>query len=313
MNALVSFQDVAIFHSSKLSDESFDLEKCEYCNALGGKYCNDCQAVYCSVQCVRQDGEHLQRCKIKDSQIYEIMPHENGMPNDPIPTEAEPIKNKTPVLITCAVDHRTLFVRPSLPYENAEYIKLMNDVVSDAKKAEYLNELPTAGSLIAAPFEDVYYRALVLKPIDADKVVVAFIDFGNVEVCRLSVLKSLSENLKRRKRLAKKITLTNIPEKCINDSAIHHINEIILKDIKLSIKFVNSGSNECELKPKYSTETLNQELNRILNPLLMIKNGDIHFYDVNILYSAFFVCWSMNNLVCLISGNCDGQNNGTKR
>lgn len=211
-----------------------------------------------------------------------------------VPLQAEPIKNKSCVLITCAVDHRTLFIRPTNPDENNEYIKILNDVIADAKKSEYLRKYPSLGSLVSAPFQKVYYRAMILKMINENEMVVGFIDFGNVEVCQFSEIKQLSVNLQRRKRFAKKVILRNVPEKCLNRDALLIINELIVNDMKLTIQFDDMQSNLCTLTPRNLTESLNSLIISKCKPSCLIKERDLFFGEVIFVY---VICLSFQFLL----------------
>lgn len=290
----IRFQNEFVFYSNKSSKKSLELKQCEYCDKPANKLCDDCQANYCSIQCVKLDTDHLIRCKNINEKIYEIPMNRAELCQTSVPLQAEPIKNKSPVLITCAVDHRTLFIRPTNPDDNNEYIKILNDVIADARKSEYLRKYPSLGSLVSAPFQKVYYRAMILKMINENELVVGFIDFGNVEVCQFSELKQLSVNLQRRKRFAKKVILRNVPEKCLNRDALLIINELIVNDMKLTIHFDDMQSNLCTLTPRNLTESLNSLIISKFKPSCLIKERDLFFDEVIFVY---VICLSFQFLL----------------
>lgn len=162
--------------------------------------------------------------------------------------EAEPISKLHKVKITAVINHRLVFVRPADNQQEASFIRHIYDTVKCAKDAETLKTMPSIGSLVLAKFDD-YHRALVLKRIDDTKVAVAFIDFGNVEICNFHELKVMPIELKKRKRFATKVRLNKIEDDLMNEKALQYLYDLMAHGNELTIKFdVNDNVSTAELK-----------------------------------------------------------------
>lgn len=158
-------------------------------------------------------------------------------------------KSNTRVLLTSFLDFKTVYVRPSNPIDDMEFIKLMNDVVKAAKTSAQLRA-PKCGMLVLAQFEMVYHRALILKLLDENKAIVAFIDFGNVDTARIAEMKVMPTELKKMPRMVTRYTLKNVPDAMCNDDALNILFELLNKSAEVTVRFDEPyvpGVTECEL------------------------------------------------------------------
>lgn len=220
---------------------------CANCARACDKVCKICDEPLCSSEC------HASRHEISKKEEDEKVSFVCNR------IEAEPICQN--VKITSIINHRLLFVRPAEYIREIAFIQLMNDIVKCAKDAESLKD-PTVGSLVLAKF-DYYQRAMILKHIDEKTVAVAFIDFGNIEVCKVSELKILPEQLKKRKRFATKIRLSKINEDLMNEKALCYLYNIMVHDTELVIKTENTKDGVPMSELKTSDKWVNQMINTL--------------------------------------------------
>lgn len=88
------------------------------------------------------------------------------------------IPNNTEIYITHVRSHRQIYIRSALT--NEEYAKLINEVEEVSKTQPKLTVYPTRNDVVMAPFDGMYYRAMVISCNKPEGMVkVGFIDFGN--------------------------------------------------------------------------------------------------------------------------------------
>lgn len=228
------------------------LTPCSKCCEPSNQYCRICDVPFCSINCEENDKIHNETCvngkiiEIKDFvDMNQTQDDEDVMV---VPTKWIQ-KSNTRVLLMSFVDFKTVYVRPSNPHDDMEFIKLMNDVVKAAKKSAQLRA-PKSGMLVLAPFEMVYHRALILKLLDQNAAIVAFIDFGNVDTVQIANLKVMSNDLKKRPRMVTRFTLKDVPDAMCNDDAMNILFQLLNKSAEVTVRFDEPyvpGVTECEL------------------------------------------------------------------
>lgn len=88
------------------------------------------------------------------------------------------IPDNTEVFITHVRSHRQVYIRSALT--NDEYAKLITEVEEASKTQPKLTAYPSRNDVVMAPFDGMYYRAMVINCDKAGGMVkVGFIDFGN--------------------------------------------------------------------------------------------------------------------------------------
>lgn len=208
--------------------------------------CKDCNEPQCSLECHAAKQTQLNEAKQSDKIENEKVTSPRSLIPERI--EAEPIGKSQRVKITAVINHRLVFVRPADDEREAAFIRHIYDTVKCAKDAETLTTMPSIGTLVLAKFDD-YHRALVLKRIDDTKVAVAFIDFGNVEICDFHELKVMPVELKNRKRFATKVRLNKINDDLMNEKALQYLYDLMAHGNELTIKFdLNDSVSTAELK-----------------------------------------------------------------
>lgn len=195
---------------------------CSTCKQPSDKKCKNCDEPHCSLEC------HAAKYKKSNDVVSK-----SKTITAPPQIKAFPI-NRT-VKITAVINHRLVFVRPAEDQDEKRFARLMCDTVNCASTAEFLTKVPNIGSLVLAKF-DHYQRALVLKVIDDTRVVVAFIDFGNIEIRNYRELKIMSEDLTKVRRFATKIRLSKVENDLLNKKALEYLHSLMILDVELSIK-----------------------------------------------------------------------------
>lgn len=209
------------------------MRKCSVCTLEADKYHEKSDKIFCSLKCLNND-ENLENLNVKIQNIIEVAPMEL----------------KQIVKITHVINHRLLFVRPGTVTDDIAFTKFINEIIRSAKVSPNYKSLPEIGELVLAHFSDFYQRALVLKHLPNEKVVVAFIDFGNIEVVNFNELKKMSDKLKQIKRFATKIMLKNVDDGFMDEQAIEYLYTLMAFDIELSINKIvgDNGDLMAELK-----------------------------------------------------------------
>lgn len=255
------------FTSKDLPDLMSLVSLCSNCAQPADKYCAKCNLPFCSLFCRTNDNNHTEDCSNQHKKIYEINTTDKSACKLPeiyeVPSKS--IKSQSNVKLTCILNLRNVYVRPSDRIAEIEFNKLLNDVATEAKTAKYLAVAPKVGTLVLAPFEDIYHRGLVLK-ICNDSAVIAFIDFGNIEKLNINQLKIMSDDLKGRQRLVQKLILKNVSNELFNEKAMDYLAQFLLNNMKLQIMFDGiyvPHQTECELL----TNKLADSVNKIISDL----------------------------------------------
>lgn len=266
---------------------------CEYCGSLADKYCNKCEANFCSTECLQRNQAHEQNCTDGDAKITEIKENETNEANKEVPVRPEPIEHGDEVVVTCAVDQQTLFVRPAAAQRDEDYIKIIQDVQLEAMHATPLKNVPECGDWVLAPWQMIYNRALVLKVNSPEDIICAFIDFGNVDVCKQADLKYISADLQARSWLVNRISLENVPNGFVFRDGLKEVNQMLLTNERYFlliraedsvvpvVRLVNCSSEyeingeiaaiyEKEMQPD-STEMLSLNVSNTITPAILIS------------------------------------------
>lgn len=264
-------------------------KSCLTCHGVTNKKCANCDAAYCSFFCRNADKRHPTLCA---GGVYEIKVLETDI-NANIPMAdvfeivAEPIKSNSLVNITYVLNQRTVFVR--MMNEKADYIQFSNDTIKLSKKANILKVLPKVGSLVLAMLDGLHHRALVLRATDDTDIRVAFIDCGNVEKVTLDKLKEIPVKLKQRKRFVTKVVLEGVSELGLSDEPLLYLNELMVKDIDILIRFngdfYDPSTMECQLVEEETNDFVNAKILTFDDPNVIIYGDDF--------YSLEQVCFIM--------------------
>lgn len=165
------------------------------------------------------------------------------------------------VKLTAVINHRLVFVRPADDHDEVEFARLLCDTAKYAKNADHLACLPAVGSYVLAKF-GYYQRAFVLKRINDTQVLVAFIDFGNVETVDFRELKAMPNELKQIKRFATKIALSKVEQDLMNNNALETLYDYLARDAELEIEIAPKGEpNEVTTAKLRADQWINELVN----------------------------------------------------
>lgn len=184
---------------------------------------------------------------------------------------SEKISNGSEVLITHVRSYQTAYIRSVAA--NDVYTKLLNDTAAAALTASHLKAYPCPKQdYVLAPYEGIYYRALVLSVNELiGSVRIAFIDFGNQEDVPFDTLKVFPNELKERPRLTLMIQLKNVRDDPDVKKALamkHYLEEISELGMGLVLKANGNGSHiekndSVELIDMDSNQSITDRLNRL--------------------------------------------------
>lgn len=119
------------------------------------------------------------------------------------------ISNDSEVYITHVKSYSCVYIRSRAASD--EYARLITEVEMASKSAPKLKFYPSRGDIVLAPFDGVYYRAMVINcNKDNASIRVGYIDFGNSEEIAFSAIKELPKELKEKPRYTVLVNLKNI-------------------------------------------------------------------------------------------------------
>lgn len=221
------------------------MPSCGNCSRPADKLCKNCQKNVCALECHAASCTNPSKTDINPSANSKVF---RGRTIDRI------------VKITAVINHRMVFIRPATKNDDIEFIRLILDTDRYAKDAAILKSMPVIGQLVLAKF-DYYQRALVLKKVDENRVAVAFIDFGNVEIRDFHELKFMPDKLNDLDRFATRIELTGIDHDIISDEALKVLYHYMAQGAEL--KFERDASNKEMGSLKASDKWINQLINKM--------------------------------------------------
>lgn len=303
------------FRNKVLADPSELFSPCSKCKEASNMYCRNCNAPFCSKMCETNDEMHQETCA--KGKMFEII----GSVDMEVTQDDEAVvelsttwiqKSNKRVKLTSFVDFKTVFVRSSNSDDEMEFIKLMNDVANAAKTSGKLIT-PKTGLLVLAPFEMIYHRSLILKLLNQEEAIVAFVDFGNVDTVNINQMKTMPAELKKRSRMVTKFTLKHVPDAMCNDYAMNILYELLNKSVELTIRFDEPyvpGVTECELAtdafdsvnrviinanvPNVNSDEMdhNQKYMRYVKitgqnvPVLILDNSSLYYGQLSVIRSS---------------------------
>ena len=91
----------------------------------------------------------------------------------------------------------------------------MFELYSNTEKELYKIHVPVEGSLVVAKFteDSSWYRATILDVLDDDEIKVKFLDYGNVEICKLADLRKMLKKFGERPLFTVECTLGGVRAK----------------------------------------------------------------------------------------------------
>lgn len=299
-------------YRSGLVPDPFELaSSCSACKQSSDRYCRNCDTSFCTTICEAKDEIHTETCvNGKVFELKDAVDNNNQLQHDDDVIELPSNwiqKSNTKVKLTSFVDFKTIYVRPSNPEDDKKFIKLMNDVSKAAKTSDALTTAKS-GLLVLVQFEMIYHRALILKLLNQNEAMVAFIDFGNVDKVEIAKMKQLPAELKKSPRMATRFVLKNVPDAMCNDDALNVLFDLLNLSLEATVRFDEPyilGEIECELNtsaidsvnkviinanvPKAKSETIKSfayvELTGQDLSVLILDNSLLHIGQLSIIKS----------------------------
>lgn len=179
-----------------------------------------------------------------------------------------PLNNKL-VAITSVISHTIVYLRSIEMKDNERYLKYLNDVAESSKTATSFKEMPKKGDIVLADFDGVYYRALVARIVSDTVVVVAFLEFGNLETKPVDTLKKLRDDLKYVKRFTFKAKFSDLNEGLKSDKCVNYLHQLLKK--KIPLKFIRKDDDSlpgvvpCQLFVSTTNESVTGKLKALNN------------------------------------------------
>lgn len=188
--------------------------------------------------------------------------------------------NTDNVRIMHVIDHSTICIHYINYTNHQEYITCMYEAFTSASKAKNLIRMPLIDSFVLAPFGGLFYRALVLKILHNENVLVNLIDIGNTIQVKYFALKRIKKKLLSYKHYGKRIVLKDIPE----------YTDVSAKMEKALAKFIENSTEftavECRdavgnktfvLADIHTNETLNDKLLAMID-----RNNEDNFIESSV-------------------------------
>ncbi|XP_076759068.1 vreteno [Xylocopa sonorina] len=178
------------------------------------------------------------------------------------------LKSGSEVSLTAYRNHFLSFARPLDTEELEYYNDIMQTVAKFAQTSPALEEPPVVGQMVLAQYvDDNYYRAIVTK-IENDKIIIAYVDFGNIEVTNMKKLKILPDNLKQFRSCTTKIILKDVPNNVpMTKEANDYLCQLVGGEIPLICTFDGVPSKDGVYLERRNGEDVNKRITELLAPV----------------------------------------------
>lgn len=303
-------------YNSSFLEESFYGGNCVKCDRKAIGTCEVCGSFYCSAHCQHADWpQHKNVCGIPRlilNKSTSVKTSFNGKGNlsssssvnlsrfEPTPAtkpqqtngrqeikKPEPILNKTIdgsslVIITTVIDERTVYVRSIS--DTTEYIKANEDITEFSRRAVNLTVLPEKGDIILSKFNGIYYRALVTNIVNKYTVVVAYLEYGNVERKNLTDLKKLKPELQLIPTFINKVNLKDISIDVKSEKVLEFLLKNLNNSTNFQIIFNKENLKEVELINDLTKESLNKIIIDMVTIRPPAKFGNFSVFTVSFLF-----------------------------
>lgn len=184
-------------------------------------------------------------------------------------------KSNALINITGVISPDVVYIRPVEKFLNQEYCQIIQAVQTYAKNAKPITKLPSRGDLYITDFQQTgFYRALVVKADDENNILVAFIDFGNTDIKKMSELREIKSELARMPRHALRVKLSGVkvnasPRSEDAKDVLHKLCDD-LTDLRIKYDGTYSKDDPIELLMAQTNESINK---KIMNALAVNEPG----------------------------------------
>ncbi|XP_015433179.1 PREDICTED: uncharacterized protein LOC107189208 isoform X2 [Dufourea novaeangliae] len=177
------------------------------------------------------------------------------------------LKNGSEVCLTAYRSHVHLFARSLDAADLEHYNYIMQNIAKCAQTAPPLTEQPVVGQMVIAHYVDNnYYRAIVTK-VQAEKIAISYVDFGNTEVTSIKKLRILSDHLKQLRSCTSKIVLKDVPQDTHMTKEISdYLSVLVGTEIPLTCTFDGIPSKDGVYLKSPKGENINETIREMLVP-----------------------------------------------
>ncbi|KAI8124289.1 Protein vreteno [Lucilia cuprina] len=170
------------------------------------------------------------------------------------------------VTITAISKTNVVFIRSKTYDDNLSYFNTIDSLQAIGQLLQPLKSLPKCGQMVIAKFENQYNRALVLQAANFEKILIIFVDYGNVEQMKLEDLYEAPEEFVSKPRHAIPVLLKDVPD-------LHMTQEIrkfmytYLHNINVEIRY--KPEDFLETNQIYSVELIDENTQQNLNKMIV--------------------------------------------
>ncbi|XP_065363950.1 protein vreteno [Calliphora vicina] len=148
------------------------------------------------------------------------------------------------VTITAISKTNVVFIRSKTYDANLSYFNTIDSLQAIGKMLPPLKAMPQCGNMVIAKFENQFNRALVLQVINPEKILIIFVDYGNLEQMTLDDLFEAPEEFVAKPRHAIPVLLKDVPD-------LHMTQEIR--------KFMYTYLHNINVEIRYKAEDFREE------------------------------------------------------
>ncbi|KAJ8686791.1 hypothetical protein QAD02_022585 [Eretmocerus hayati] len=178
------------------------------------------------------------------------------------------VKSGHPVVITHYSNQSSLYVRSKEPTDDERNNRLDQDVAKYALDPKPLDSAPVVGQMVLTKFEldGNFYRALV-KKIEAPKVMIMYVDYGNDDETTIDKLLDLPDQLKMRPSCVARIKLMNVDSDIpLTEDAANYFLELIGNNALLKCTFEGDPIKDGVILKTQRNECVNEVVTKFLKP-----------------------------------------------
>lgn len=172
--------------------------------------------------------------------------------------------NSTVILTHASYDNNQwrIYVRPA---NDDQYIEILQRIDEEGKTARRLEQAPELPTVVIAPYEGHFYRALAKGPDKFQNYRVDFWDFGNEETVPFEDLYEISERSRLEMRYVQKLCLKKIP-KGWNEAVQIFLEGLTDSDTELTLRFDGQFHSQHTLAELYDgQDCINDQLRSLFH------------------------------------------------
>ncbi|XP_037812923.1 LOW QUALITY PROTEIN: protein vreteno [Lucilia sericata] len=170
------------------------------------------------------------------------------------------------VTITAISKTNVVFIRSKTYDDNLSYFNTIDSLQAIGKLLQPLKSPPNCGRMVIAKFENQFNRALVLQATNDERILIIFVDYGNLEQMKLEDLYEAPDEFVSKPRHAIPVLLKDVPD-------LHMTQEIrkfmytYLHNINVEIRY--KPEDFLETNQIYAVELIDENTQQNLNKMIV--------------------------------------------